>query len=70
MPDPDVLGSDYVVYLSKSPNEVRIAAVDFGGDNELVFDGYGFADSTGTVTLQVGNYERIVGIQRSSIQLE
>lgn len=70
VPDPDVPGSDYRVYVSKSPYKVAIAAVDFDGDDELIFDGYGFADSAGTVTLQVGNYERIVDIRNSSISLK
>lgn len=70
VPDPDSSGNDYEVDLSRPPYEVMVAVADFGGDDVLVFDGYGFADSAGTVTLQVGNYERIVDIQRSSIQLE
>lgn len=70
VPDPDLAGSDYRVYLSRPPYEVTIVAVEFGGGNKLVFDGYGFADSAGTVTLQVGNYERIVDIRSSSISLK
>jgi prepilin-type N-terminal cleavage/methylation domain-containing protein len=50
----------YRVVLADRPYEARVVSADFGGDAELVFDGYGAADSDGQVVLQVGDVRKTV----------
>lgn len=52
--------ADYRVDLKARPYEARILSADFGGDAELVFDGYGAPDSGGRVRVQVGEAVRTV----------
>ena len=52
--------SDYQAILSESPYRAVIVSADFGGDEEVVFDGYGIPDDGGAVTVQVGTTERTV----------
>ena len=52
--DIDHAGEDYEVRLWAEPYGVLIGAVDAGGDNELIFNGYGEPDSALTITLQAG----------------
>ena len=65
MPDPDNSGSDYAVQLAKEPYQASIVSADFGGDADLVFDGYGALDSGGTVVIRVGNYQRTITVDSS-----
>ena len=51
---PDHPGQPYTVVLLDEPFQVEILAVDLGGDGVVVFDGYGQADSGGTIKLQSG----------------
>jgi type II secretory pathway pseudopilin PulG len=57
---------DYHVPLADPPYEARIVSVDFGGDAELVFDGFGQADSDGEITVQTGDTRRTVAFQAGS----
>jgi len=52
--------ADYRVDLKARPYEARMLSADFGGDAELVFDGYGAPDSGGRVRVQVGEAVRTV----------
>jgi len=56
----------YVVYLSEKPYEADITSVDFGGDDEVIFDGWGLPDSGGTVVLTVGPEQRTVTVDAES----
>lgn len=51
---------DYRVELAKTPYDSSITLVNFGGDAELLFDGYGCPDSAGTVVVQSGEYQKTV----------
>lgn len=51
---PDHPGQPYTVVLLDAPYQVEIQTVDLGGDGVLVFDGYGQADSGGTIVVQSG----------------
>lgn len=42
------------VSLADAPYELASVAADFGGDAQLVFDGYGVPDSGGSLTLGLG----------------
>ena len=54
MDNPDRVGTKYAVSLSSEPYRVDLVSVDFGGDGQLVFDGYGTPDSGGSVSLRIG----------------
>lgn len=58
MEDPDHPGLEYAVQLTEEPYNASIASADFGGDFEVVFDGYGVPDSDGTLVVAVGNYRK------------
>ena len=59
--DPDHAGTPYQVHLGEEPHKATIDSVNFGGDNKLVFDGYGVAED-GTVVISVGRYERTLTV--------
>lgn len=50
----------YEVQLDEEPYGVQIAAVDFDGDAEVIFNGFGEPDSGGTVVLASGGYQMTV----------
>ena len=50
--DPDHPTATYTVDLREPPYEVQVVSVDFGGDAQLIFDGWGVPDSGGTVVLR------------------
>ncbi len=58
----DRVGATYAVLLREEPFQADIASVDFGGDAELIFDGWGKPDSGGTIVLQVGTSSKIISI--------
>ena len=62
----------YSVALSERPYEVGLISANFGGDAQIVFDGWGLPDSGGTVTLAIGTEQRTVVVDsetgRASIQ--
>jgi len=60
MEDPDHAGREYAVPLTEGPYNATIISADFGGDVEVVFDGYGVPvlDSDGTIVIAVGNYRK------------
>lgn len=59
----------YQVTLADTPYPVTLAAVDFGGDASVVFDLFGQADSTGTLTLQEGGATTTLSLQRHTGRL-
>ena len=56
----------YTISLASRPYEVRLLTADFGGDGTVVFNGYGVADSDGTVLLQAGQERRTVVFRAAS----
>ena len=58
----DGASGSYVVKLSMRPYEANLVTADFGGDNQLIFNGWGLPDSDGTVTLAVGSEQRTVSV--------
>ena len=59
-PDLKNSASEYRVVLSEAPYQARLVSADFGGDTQVVFDGYGVPDSGGSVVLRVGAIQRVV----------
>ncbi len=62
----DHAGREYEVLLAQEPYRTRLVSADFGGDAEILFDGYGVPDSGGTVVLQAGNYQQTVAVEAGS----
>lgn len=60
--DMDRNGEPYVVSLSEPPYEAVIVSVDFGGDDEVAFDGYGSPDSGGQVVIRAGDFVRQIDL--------
>jgi len=56
----------YRVDLSAEPYRTRADSVDFGGDGEVTFNGYGVADSSGRVVLKSGDITRTVTFDAAS----
>jgi prepilin-type N-terminal cleavage/methylation domain-containing protein len=52
--------NEYVVRLGDEPYRAAIVSADFGGQKQVVFDGYGMPDSGGTVTIRVGTEQRVI----------
>lgn len=57
MMDPDHPSIEYKVSLSEEPYSANIVSVDFGGDEEIIFDGWGAPDNGGFVLVQVGKHQ-------------
>jgi len=66
MPDPAHPASPYAVVLSDDPYGADIVSATFGGDATLVYSGYGWPDSGGSVTLSVGSHTRVVTVNADS----
>ena len=63
-PHLDRAASAYVVDLGAEPYGAALATVDFGGDTEIVFNGYGLPlnGAGGSVVIQVGSHFRTVTV--------
>lgn len=70
MMDPDRPADPYRVILAQEPYNATIVSADFGGDADLVFDGYGVADSGGTIVLRVGGFEKTITVSSTSGLIE
>ena len=62
MPHPDHPGADFDIHVHEEPSGATLVSVDFGGDQELVFDIYGVPDSGGSVVILVGNQLRTITV--------
>jgi len=60
--DLDRPGSDYEVRLGDEPYRGAIISADFGGDTDLIYDGYGRPDSGGSVVIAVGRRKQAVNV--------
>ena len=60
--DPNRVGRDYQVKLSEEPYRARIVSASFGGNAQLVFDGFGSPDTGGSVVIGVGNLRKTIDI--------
>lgn len=52
--------TEYKVRLTDPPYEVNLLSVDFGGDAQITFDGYGVPDSGGSI---------VIGIRRDRVTI-
>jgi type II secretory pathway pseudopilin PulG len=62
MSDLDHSSATYVVDLSASPYNASIDSASFGGDADLIFDGFGIPDSHGSVVVVSGGYKVTVTV--------
>src|SRR5687768_2602193 len=60
MKDIDRPSLTYTVKLAETPYSARITSASFGGDSDLVFNGFGIPDSGGTVVIRVGSYTKTI----------
>jgi type II secretory pathway pseudopilin PulG len=50
----------YIVDLGDEPYRVTVVSADFGGDEDVIFDGFGVPDSGGSVVVQVGSFTKTI----------
>jgi prepilin-type N-terminal cleavage/methylation domain-containing protein len=62
MSHPDHAAEKYEVHLGEDPYRVEVVSVDFGGDQEIVFDVYGVPDSGGSVLICAGSCLRTIAV--------
>jgi len=60
--DPDHPGSEYVVQLGAAPYEATLHRIDLGNDSLITFDAYGVPDKFGSVTVQCGEFVRVIWV--------
>ena len=58
----DRVGEEYQLQLSDEPYQAIIVSADFGGDFEIIFDGWGRPDSGGSVVIQVTDQVRTISV--------
>lgn len=61
--DPDRAGASYEVCMGEEPYRATLVTPDFGGDAEIIFDGYGVPDSGGSVVIRVGSLQETVSLE-------
>ena len=62
MSDLNHSSATYVVDLSASPYNTSINSANFGGDADLIFNGFGIPDSNGSVVVVSGGYKVTVTV--------
>ena len=64
--DLDRPGQTYQVQLNRWPYEATIVSVSLGGDETLVFNGFGLPDTGGQIVVQAGSYQLSVLVDAAS----
>jgi len=64
--DPDRPGRPYTVALAEAPYHANLTGVAFGEEASVTFDGFGAADQSGKVAVQVGGYRWTVTVDGES----
>jgi len=59
-------GNDATLVLSVAPYRSQLVATGLGGDDEIVFDGFGVPDLGGTVLIQCGNESRTITVDNET----
>lgn len=62
--DPHV--SEYCTKLSESPYKANITSSSLPSNNDIIFDGWGFPDSSGMVVLSVGSETRTITVDANT----
>ncbi len=66
MPHPDHPAKEYEVRLAEEPYRAAILSADFGGQKQVVFDGYGMPDSGGTVVIEAASEKRTITLDKDT----
>jgi len=61
---------DYTVDLTDAPYEAKLVSASFGGDSQVVFDGWGVPDSDGTIVVAAGAEQKTVTLDGQTGQVE
>ena len=69
MTHPDHPDDEYKVWLSEEPYNATIVSAAFGGDAEIIFDGWGAPDSGGSVVVQVGSRQKTIDVDPDTGQV-
>ena len=56
----------YEIDLAGAPYSSFIVSVNFGGDADVVFNGYGIPDSGGTVVVESGGHQATISVDADS----
>ena len=59
---PDHPNLPFEIGVGDEPYCARIVSASFGGDAQLVYDGFGTPDSGGTVVIAVGAYQKTITV--------
>lgn len=62
VPDLDHPADTYRVVLADEPYGATIVSVNLGGDQQVIFDGYGLPDSSGSIVISVGSNQMTVNV--------
>ncbi|UCD74310.1 MAG: hypothetical protein JSV91_11015 [Phycisphaerales bacterium] len=57
------------VDLTEPPYHASIASPDFDGDAQVIFDGYGVADSGGTVIVRSGGFRKLITLDGATSKI-
>ena len=68
VPDIDTGSGDQVVRIGEGPFKAQLECVDFGGDAEVVFDGFGVPDTGGKVLVRVVDVRKTVVLDPSMVK--
>jgi len=60
--DPNKVTAVYAIPLAAEPYGATIVSASFGGDAQVIFDGFGAPDSTGSIVVGVGSYRRTITV--------
>ena len=66
MPDPDHASGTYTVSLPATYHGATLVSVDFAGQQQISFDGFGTPNRGGTVVVGIGDRQRTVVVDGSS----
>jgi prepilin-type N-terminal cleavage/methylation domain-containing protein len=69
MKDLDHPSQTYIIRLGESPYQATILSASFGGDTDLIFNGFGIPDSGGTVSIKVGPYTKTITVAANTGQI-
>jgi type II secretory pathway pseudopilin PulG len=62
----DRTADPYIVELREDPYAADLLTVNFGGDTELIYDGYGVPDSDGSMIIGVGGHFSLISVDENS----
>ena len=68
--DLNTAGPNYITNLHDEPYQAELISADFGGDSQVVFDGFGVPDSGGAAVVRAGGTQRTVMLNSGTGEAE